>query len=97
MDAICCEHVVGHNFEGWLLNSILTVLSMTNFFSRASDRINVKMLQIGGHLELDAILRKFGKGLDNLIFLFFFGSPFDQWVEDCLSMLTYLDSLWYPF
>ena len=25
------ENVVGHNFEGWLQNSILTVLSMTNF------------------------------------------------------------------
>ena len=39
------ENVVGHNFEGWLQNSILTVLSMTNFFKRASDGIHVKMQQ----------------------------------------------------
>ena len=39
------ENVVGHNFEGWLQNSILTALSMTNFFKRASDGIHVKMQQ----------------------------------------------------
>ena len=52
------ENVVGHNFEGWLQNSILTVLSMTNFLKRASDGIRVTIQQMRRPCHKNATFEK---------------------------------------